>query len=196
MRKKEYDSIIDGVRVPFSAHGDASDENLNKGRRVKIVREFMSSHIKGIEKLNTLDIGPPNAFGRALGFKHNTTGDLNYRVNAPSSGYDVILFSEIIEHLLNPLHALESCRHLLRPGGIMIVSTPLLLWHSGVSYQSPHHVVEYRKDRFRKLLEFSGFEIVKYKKINLWDRRFAFYGIRPMLRVLFHRSQLWMVRKP
>lgn len=193
MRKKEYDSIIDGVKVPFSAHGDASTENLNKGRRVKIVREFIG---RDISNLHTLDIGAPNAFGKALGFKDNTTGDLNYGVGAPSQNYDMILFSEIIEHLMNPLYALEACRDLLKPGGLMVVSTPLMLWHSGISYQSPHHVVEYRKDRFQRMLEFAGFEVVKYKKINLWDRRFAFYGVRPLLRVLFHRSQLWLVRKP
>jgi len=203
MRKKEYDSIIDGVRVPFSAHGDASDENLNKGRRVRIVREFMSSHIKDIEKLHTLDIGPPNAFGRALGFKVNTQGDLNWGVcpilpvgEMRLGRFDVILFSEIIEHLMNPLTALEDCHALLKSGGYMVVSTPLMMWHSGISYQSPHHVVEYRKDRFQKMLEFAGFEVVKYKKINIWDKKFALYGVRPLLRVLFHRSQLWLVRKP
>ena len=193
MRKKEYDSIIDGKLVPFSAHGDASDDNANKGRRVKEVRAFIGFSPR-LRK--SLDIGPPNAFGRALGILDNTTGDLNHGVNAPSKDYELILFSEIIEHLGNPLMALEECRDLLVKGGILIVSTPLCLWHSGISYQSPHHLTEYRADRFRRLLEFAGFEIVKYKRINIWDRGFFFRGIRPALRVLFHRSQLWMARKP
>lgn len=193
MRHFEPDSIIDGKLVPFSAHGDASDSNLNKGRRVRIVRDMIPIDLT---EAKSLDIGPPNAFGEALGILHNTTGDLNHGVHAPSTNYDFILFSEIIEHLGNPLMALEECYKLLRPGGLCLVSTPLSLWHTGITLQSPHHLTEYRADRFKKLLEFAGFEVVDYKRINIWDRRFALHGIRPLLRVLFHRSQLWLLRRP
>lgn len=191
MRKKEYDSLINGKLVPFSAHGDASDENLNKGRRVEIVKDF----IGGIPVGRTLDIGPPNAFGQALEIKDNTTGDLNDGVVAPSKDYDLILFSEILEHLMNPLQAMRDCYRLLRPGGLCIVCTPKASWHTGFFYQSPHHFTEYKPDRLRKMFEYAGFSVVKYKTINIWDKRFALYGFRPLLRVLFHRSQLWMLRK-
>jgi len=176
--------------VPFSAHGDAGDANANVGRRVKIVREFIGLDLC---RLHTLDIGPPNAFGKALDFNHNTRGDVNEGVSAPSGGYDVILFSEIMEHLMNILTPLRDCHKLLKPGGLLIVSTPI---PNIIFYQSKHHLAEYRPDRLRQVFEYVGFEVVKYKKINIWDRSFAFKGIRPMLRVLFHRSQLWMLRKP
>jgi len=193
MRKRERDSIIDGRLVPFSCHGDASDLNLNKGRRVREVYEFINLPLP---LMKTLDIGPPNAFGKALGIRDNTTGDLNRGVVAPSQEYELVLFSEIIEHLMNPLMAMEQCWQLLIPGGFCVVSTPKAGWHSGVIYQSPHHFTEYRPERLRKLFEYAGFEIVRHKTINIWDRRFAFYGIRPLLRVLLHRSQLWLLRKP
>ncbi len=193
MRKKEYDSVIDGRVVPFSAHGDASDYNLNKGRRVKLVREFIGFDLSG---LKTLDIGAPNAFGQSLGIKHNTMGDLNRNMETPSDSYDFILFSEIIEHLMNPALVTGWCFHLLKPGGHCLVSTPLATWHSGISMQSPHHFTEYRPDRLRRMFEYVGFRVVRYKVINIWDRRFAFYGVRPLLRVLFHRSQLWLLQKP
>lgn len=191
MRKREYDSLINGRLVPFSAHGDASDENLNKGRRVKIVKDFIGGEVIG----KTLDIGSPNAFGQAIGIKDNTTGDLNFGVSAPSKDYDLILFSEILEHLMNPLSVLIDCHRLLRSGGLCIVCTPKASWHTGFFYQSPHHFTEYKPDRLRKLFEYAGFTVVKYQTINIWDKRFALYGVRPLLRVLFHRSQLWMLRK-
>jgi SAM-dependent methyltransferase len=187
MRKFEPDSIINGKAVPFSAHGDASDVNFNKGRRVVEVREFI-----GFVPVKSLDIGPPNAFGKALGIRDNTIGDLNLGVKAPDKDYELILFSEIIEHLMNPLSAMRDCHDLLKPGGRCIVSTPIA---SRLSFQSPHHFTEYKPDRMRKLFEYAGFKVVKYKKINIWDRRFMFYGVRPFFRVLFHRSQLWMLQK-
>ena len=188
MRNHEPDECIGGEFIPFSAHGDASDLNMNKGRRVREVREFI-----GTIPENSLDIGPPNAFGQALGIRDNTIGDANRPLVAPSSRYDLILFSEIIEHLMNPLTAMENCYDLLKPGGMCIVSTPI---PSLLYYQSPHHFTEYSPDRLRKLFEFAGFEIVDYKKIGIWDRRFMFYGIRPFFRVLLHRSQLWKLRRP
>jgi len=188
MRQFEPDEMIDGVRVPFSANGDACDMNLNKGRRVVTVRKFI-----GFIPEKSLDIGPPNAFGKALGIRDNTEGDCNWSIDAPDSNYDLILFSEIIEHLMNPLSSMKRCYLLLKPGGICIVSTPI---PSILYYQSPHHFTEYQPDRLKKLFEFAGFEIVDYKKIGIWDRKFMFYGIRPFFRVLLHRSQLWKLRRP
>jgi len=189
MRKKydESDLLFNGRITPFSAHGDASDVNANVGRRVAQVRKFI-----GFVPDESLDIGPPNAFGQALGVRDNTTGDVNLGVNAPGKDYELILFSEIIEHLMNPLGAMQDCYRLLKPGGICIVSTPIA---SRLSFQSPHHFTEYKPDRMRRLFEYVGFDIVGYKKINIWDRGFMFKGVRPFFRVLFHRSQLWKLRK-
>jgi SAM-dependent methyltransferase len=42
----------------------------------------------------------------------------------PDGSFDVVLFTETIEHLrLNPLHALREIARVLRPGGRMILST-------------------------------------------------------------------------
>ena len=186
----EPDLVFNGVIVPFSAHGDASDCNLNKGRRIKLVQEFIGLDIP---KLHTLDIGPPNAFGQLLGLSDNSIGDVNEGVKAPSVDYDLIVFSEIIEHLMNVLGPLRDCYRLLKPGGVLVVSTPI---PNIIFYQSLHHLAEYRPDRLVQVFEYVGFKVEKYQKINIWDKRFAFYGVRPLLRVLFHRSQLWKLRKP
>lgn len=198
MKYNESDLSFNGHVVPFTAMGDAGDCNLNKGRRVRIVREFILQ-MGGLDDIpeRSLDIGPPNAFGKALGIRDNTSGDVNEGVYPPSSSrsncYDLIFFSEIIEHLMNPLRPLQDCFYYLRRGGILVVSTPI---PNVIFYQSKHHLTEYRPDRLRQVFSYVGFEIVGYKKISIWDKKFMFYGVRPFLRVLFHRSQLWMLRKP
>jgi len=176
--------------IPFSEPGDDNDINFNKGKRVQIVRDFIGMDL---QNLKTLDIGAPNAFGKLLGIKDNTLRtDLNDELHAPDKDYDLILFSEILEHLMNPLMALRSCHDLLKPGGILIVSTPT---PNRFFIQSPSHLTEYRPDRLVQMLRWAGFEVLDYKKFCIWDKRFMFYGIRPFLRVLFHRSQLWKLRK-
>jgi SAM-dependent methyltransferase len=43
----------------------------------------------------------------------------------PDESFDVVLFCEIIEHLLSdPVHALIEIRRVLKPGGTLVVTTP------------------------------------------------------------------------
>jgi len=194
LRHHEPDMIFNGKPVPFSAHGDASDLNANKGRRVQIVKDFIG-FLTPCHKC--LDIGAPNAFSKAVidwAKFDNTDCNLHEEVIAPSDNYDLVMHSEVIEHLFSPGMTLRRCYELLKPGGILIVSTPIPNWTN--IFQSPHHLAEYKPKRFRTMLEYYGFEVLDYKKICIWDRSFMFKGPRPLFRVLFHRSQLWKLKKP
>jgi SAM-dependent methyltransferase len=91
--------------------------------------------------------------------------------------FDVVLFSELIEHLgVNPVCALAEIHRVLRPGGIVVVTTPNKLSmerfstfaHGGaqmVDRYSPlfgygaRHNREYSPGELRELLEGCGFEI-------------------------------------
>jgi len=188
------ESLDDLNHIPFAEHGDASEQHKSIKHRVGIFREFIGFDLTG---LKTLDIGAPNRFGEVLGIRDNTTlSDLNKSLEAPDSGYDLILCSEIIEHVMNPLYMMQRIYELLRPGGICILSTPLHSWNSGVCFTSPHHFTEYRPDRISRMFVYVGFDLVRFRKYQMWDWSFVFWGVRPLLRVLFHRNQLWMLRKP
>lgn len=199
--KWRYDNVpwiyayLNGKRVPFAGHGRASTSTRDYLRRGKAIRRFIGGDIA---KLNTLDIGEPNNLGTYLEVKDNTLAfDWNLcGIVAPGANYDLILNSEAIEHTMNPGAMMADCYRLLKPGGICIVATPLYRWHSGITHRSPHHFAEYQPARLNELFQYVGFEVVKFGVIPLWDCRFAFYGIRPILRLLFHRSQIWMLRRP
>lgn len=45
-------------------------------------------------------------------------------LDLPECHYDVVILSEIVEHLLEPRAALDSARRLLRPGGALYLTTP------------------------------------------------------------------------
>jgi 2-polyprenyl-3-methyl-5-hydroxy-6-metoxy-1,4-benzoquinol methylase len=50
--------------------------------------------------------------------------DLNNPTVAADSSYDVIISTEVIEHLENPRGVFRELHRLLRPGGTLIVTTP------------------------------------------------------------------------
>ncbi len=45
-------------------------------------------------------------------------------IELPKAHYDVVVMSEVIEHLLKPHHALERVAEALRPGGALYLTTP------------------------------------------------------------------------
>ena len=51
-------------------------------------------------------------------------GDLNFPVSAADSTFDVIVSTEVIEHLENPRAVFREFYRLLRPGGTLLVTTP------------------------------------------------------------------------
>jgi 2-polyprenyl-3-methyl-5-hydroxy-6-metoxy-1,4-benzoquinol methylase len=43
--------------------------------------------------------------------------------------FDVVLCTEVIEHTPHPLSAVRELSHLVRPGGLLIITTPSRLWY-------------------------------------------------------------------
>ncbi|HOX08618.1 MAG TPA: methyltransferase domain-containing protein [Planctomycetota bacterium] len=53
--------------------------------------------------------------------------DLNARWPFPDGSFDGIHMQEVIEHLENPAHAVRECARVLKPDGVLVLSTPNML---------------------------------------------------------------------
>lgn len=58
---------------------------------------------------------------KKLGFEAFCGDILNLPFN--KSAFDIIIFTEVIEHLHNPIGALEKIKEILKPGGLLIITT-------------------------------------------------------------------------
>jgi SAM-dependent methyltransferase len=95
----------------------------------------------------------------------------------PAESFDVVIFSELIEHLaLNPVWVLSQIHRVLRPGGVVVITTPNALslerldsylcgeaqsvdrFVPAFGYGARHNR-EYRPRELRVLLEGTGFAI-------------------------------------
>jgi SAM-dependent methyltransferase len=98
------------------------------------------------------------------------------------SQFDLVLLISVLEHLWEPLPALEHCRRLLRPGGVLLVNVPT--WRGKV------------------FLEFSAFRLgtspavemddhkMYYNKPDLWPL-LVHAGFKPSrLRLRYHKFGL------
>jgi SAM-dependent methyltransferase len=87
-------------------------------------------------------------------------------VDVPRGYFDVVSLQDCLEHLPEPLAALEKIRSVLRPGGAVLAVTPnVRSWlarlqrRSWVSLKFPEHVVLYSDLTLRKALEAAGFRV-------------------------------------
>jgi 2-polyprenyl-3-methyl-5-hydroxy-6-metoxy-1,4-benzoquinol methylase len=109
--------------------------------------------------------------------------------------FDVIFFSEVIEHLPIPGHvALERLRMRLRPGGLLLCSTPNLYRmrnviflatgrrifdHFGLPGRAYGHIIEYSAEHLAWQFEQAGFT-----DVSIHFKQFAHSPNKPVDRVL------------
>jgi 2-polyprenyl-3-methyl-5-hydroxy-6-metoxy-1,4-benzoquinol methylase len=99
--------------------------------------------------------------------------DLAQGLPFKTASFDVILASEVIEHLADAEALLAECRRVLAPGGCLILTTPNLwdlrrpwakltrqIW-SG--YQDPTHINLMTPPRLTGLVRQAGFAKIKWK---------------------------------
>jgi SAM-dependent methyltransferase len=106
----------------------------------------------------------PDAFEHAR-LKYTRPGVKFVRdmVEMYSAPCDAVVFLQTIEHVQDPKGVLDHFRSMLRPGGVVYVSTPnvLTLAPPGAEKSgNPWHVREYRASEFRELCE-QSFEQVE-----------------------------------
>ena len=110
-------------------------------------------------------------FSAELEFDHFNSEESRFPYE--DSLFDVVIYCEIIEHLLmNPVHTLKEIRRVMRPGGLLLVTTPnvarfgnILAIAEGRSIYDPYsgfgpygrHNREYSMSELLGLLEFCGF---------------------------------------
>lgn len=82
----------------------------------------------------------------------------------PDNDFDVVVMFEVIEHLFWPARVLHSVHRVLRPGGVLVISTPnynaLSRWALGPSWAvlSPgEHLYYFTELTLRRMLEQSSF---------------------------------------
>ena len=92
------------------------------------------------------------------------------RQNARLRNFDVVTSFETIEHVWNPRAHIEQARTLLRPGGILLLSTPngTLSSHRKERFRTPYHIDEYSVHELSHLLD-GYFDVVEYYGIYRAD---------------------------
>jgi SAM-dependent methyltransferase len=92
--------------------------------------------------------------------------------------FDAICMLQVLEHVADPVAFLQTFMPLLRPGGLLIITTPnfdgpIKKFGSALTEVPPHHTTRWTERSFRSLLSMNGFTIedISFEPLPdyLWD---------------------------
>ena len=76
------------------------------------------------------------------------------------SSFDLVILSEVLEHLYNPFNAINEAVRVLRKDGLLYVSTPFVFHYHG----TPYDFYRYTEFFYKKISEELSLEMVETKK--------------------------------
>lgn len=184
LHRRRYVAILQALVVPSG--GRVLEIGCNPGQFTEIL-------VQAGYRVSGLDLQPDDRqdLWKQLGVEVLRGNLEDEALSHGEDSFDAVVFSEVMEHLPgSPLPALEEIRRVLRPGGLLVLSTPnarsfrersllglrLLLWRSleapaefrhrmqlrGEETYTVHHRV-YTAEEVRWLLERAGFAGVRVR---------------------------------
>jgi len=92
------------------------------------------------------------------------------QVAAPDNSFDVVISTQVLEHVVQPENYLRECLRLLRPGGKLILTTHGIF----ADHPCPFDLHRWTADGLALLCRNSGFENIAVKKLTADARALLF----------------------
>jgi SAM-dependent methyltransferase len=95
-------------------------------------------------------------------------GSLPHGLPEGLASIDCVAMLDVLEHIEGDRESLGAVHALLSPGGYLVLTVPAWAFLWGPHDREHHHKRRYRAPTLRKLLEGTGFRVVKLSYYNAW----------------------------
>lgn len=163
--------------------------------------EFPELEFWGVDQPHAVELCKSHYnFGNWLGVDFETNPE------TPPVKADLIISSDVIEHLENPDSLLDYFRNVVAPGGLILMSTPerrRLRGPDCLNSPNPYHVREWDKDGLANYLKSRNFKIIEHNILPALRFDFSPFYIRKALsrwrkgeNMLYNQCVLMQVSEP
>lgn len=119
----------------------------------------MIHHLARYGRVRGIDIDPrPVAMARARGYDVQQ-GDPSHGTPFPDVSFDLVSALDVIEHVEDDQALLREAHRLLRPKGILAITTPAYAWLWSHNDELNAHVRRYSRRELKEKVERAGFTI-------------------------------------
>jgi SAM-dependent methyltransferase len=94
--------------------------------------------------------------------------------------FDLVILSQVLEHLLDPFQVLVKVRSLIKPGGVIAIAVPnvdailIKLFKSQSSFLGlPEHIIHFSRKGLSAILQRAGFEV----EFHVYISKIPYYSI-------------------
>lgn len=105
----------------------------------------------------------------------------------PTSSFDSVLCSQVLEHVFEPDSFLREIRRVLRPGGTLVLSVPFA-WDE---HEQPVDYARYSSFGLRALLERTGYEVISLRKVTTGPKALAQLTSGWLFKITFSKNK-WL----
>lgn len=91
----------------------------------------------------------------------------------PPNSFDVIIMSDLLEHVPSPISTLEEANHILKKNGLLFITTPniggitaKLMGTKWIHLKSREHIYYFTPKTIEKALSKTGFKFIKCKSLG------------------------------
>ncbi len=167
----DFEEVLEQEKIPYLGI-DVNQEAIDICRK-----KGLNCTLKNIDELNG---GWPKRKGSrqrgdlAIFAATSSTGGREISGRTRDNKFDSITLFQVIEHLNNPIPLLQTAKKLLKPDGILLITTPnndsplrKILGPRWSVYSEPSHYVFYNKTTLQKTLEKADFKNIQVKNDSL-----------------------------
>jgi SAM-dependent methyltransferase len=108
-------------------------------------------------------------------------------IPVPDSCFDMVLSTQVLEHVPEPAHYIAECFRVLKPSGFLVLTTHGLFEDHGC----PYDFQRWTADGLRLLLERTGFCVKQAKKLTCGPRALCFFINQGFWRLRAPKSSLF-----
>ena len=175
-----------GERLETFIHNENTNEHLHRYAQAldivgdKVVLDIACGEGYGSNLLSGLasevigvDIDDATVDNAKIKYRHSNLQFLTgsaAEIPCADAYFDVVVSFETIEHHDQHDKMMQEIKRVLKPGGLLMISSPDKFFHSDKpGYKNPYHVKELYADEFKSLL-------AKYFKNTFYLRQKSFFG--------------------